>query len=260
MARKTSLSLENLTALGAGKLAQIILDEAQGSAPFRKKVNAALAGAKGPEAVAALIDRRLAALEKARAQVAWEKEKDFAADLAATADTILKELAQADAGSALERLLRFIDTHAKVFERIDDSSGRIQDVYWRAAKAAPDLTQKLPESERVGLAKRLANAIPRENFRREMAVRADKRIPRFARKRAAGIGCAGAINPPEGVPGVSAEPHATRRNYEPGRRTTEERRSGQGTDVTVVSSDSGRPHQRAAIAPGCGDFRDGRCL
>jgi len=156
---KTSLSLENLVALGAEKLAQIIVDEAKGNAPFRKKVNAALAGAKGPEAVAALIDRRLAALEKARAQVAWEKEKDFAADLAATVDTILKELAQADAGLALERLLRFIDTHAKVFERIDDSSGRIQDVYWRASKTAPELAQKLPESERAGLASRLTKSL-----------------------------------------------------------------------------------------------------
>ncbi|MCW2283162.1 hypothetical protein M2323_000932 [Rhodoblastus acidophilus] len=159
MAHKTSLSLENLVALGTEKLAQIILDETKANAPFRKKVNAALAGAKGPEAVAALIDRRLAALEKARAMVAWEKEKDFAADLAATVETIAKELAQAAAAMALERLLRFVDTHAKVFERIDDSSGRIQDVYWRAAKAAPELAQKLPEGERAGLAKRLTKSL-----------------------------------------------------------------------------------------------------
>lgn len=159
MARKTSLALENLIALGAEKLAQIILDEARANAPFRKKANAALAGAKGPEAVAALIDRRLAALEKARAQIAWEKEKDFCADLAATVETIVKELAQADAGLALERLLRFVDAHAKVFERIDDSSGRIQEVFWRASKSAPELAQKLPESERAGLAKRLTKSL-----------------------------------------------------------------------------------------------------
>ncbi|MBB4199937.1 hypothetical protein CCR94_10790 [Rhodoblastus sphagnicola] len=156
---KTSLTLENLVALGAEKLAQLILDEARTNAPFRKKANAALAGAKGPEAVAALIDRRLSALEKGRAMVAWEKEKDFAADLAATVETIVKELAQADAALALERLLRFIDSHAKVFERIDDSSGRIQDVYWRAAKAAPELAQKLTENERAGLAKRLTKSL-----------------------------------------------------------------------------------------------------
>jgi hypothetical protein len=155
MARKTWLSLENLAALGAEKLAQIILDEAQGNAPFRKKVNAALAGAKGAEAVAALIDRRLAALEKARAMVAWEKEKDFAADLAATVETIVKELGQADAGLAVDRLLRFIDTHGKVFERIDDSGGRIQDVYWQAGEKVPDLVEKLPAEDRGRLTKAL---------------------------------------------------------------------------------------------------------
>ena len=148
MARKTSssLSLENLVALGAEKLAQLVLDETRANAPFRKKINAALAGAKGAEAVAALIDRRLAALEKARSMVAWEKEKEFAADLAATVDTVVKELAAADPALAIERLLRFIDTHAMVFERIDDSGGRIQDVYWRAAQAAP--VQAFPRRRR----------------------------------------------------------------------------------------------------------------
>ena len=161
MARKTtsSLSLENLIALGAEKLAQLVLDETRTNAPFRKKVNAALAGAKGAEAVAALIDRRLAALEKARSMVAWEKEKEFAADLAATVDTIVKELAAADAALAIERLLRFIDTHAMVFERIDDSGGRIQDVYWRAAQAAPELAAKLPKEQRAGLVKPLTKSL-----------------------------------------------------------------------------------------------------
>jgi hypothetical protein len=101
------MSLENLAALGAEKLAKLILDEAKANTSFRKKANAALAGAKGPEAVAALIDRRLSALEKARAIVAWEKEKDFAGDHAATVETIVKDLGQADAAAAVKRLLRF---------------------------------------------------------------------------------------------------------------------------------------------------------
>ncbi|MGO8739151.1 DUF6880 family protein [Rhodoblastus sp.] len=159
MARKTSLSLENLAALGAEKLAQIILDEAQNNAPFRKKANAALAGAKGAEAVAALIDRRLAALEKARAMVAWEKEKDFAADLAATVEAIVKELGQADAALAVERLLRFIDTHANVFDRIDDSGGRIQDVYFHAGEKVPELVEKLAPEDLARLPKTLTKSL-----------------------------------------------------------------------------------------------------
>lgn len=162
MARKTALSAENLMALGAGKLAQLILDEAEGNAAFRKRANAALAGAQGPDKVAALIDRRLAALEKARAMIAWEKERAFAADLAATVETIIKELAPADPAAGVRCLLRFIDTHATVFERIDDSGGRIQDVYWTAVEAAPEIVAKMTEADRLRLPDRLMASLAKD--------------------------------------------------------------------------------------------------
>jgi hypothetical protein len=114
-----------MAALGAEKLVQLILDEAKVNAPFRKKANAALAAAKGPEAVAALIDRHLSALEKAQATVDWEKEKDFAADLAATVDSIVKELGQADAALADERLPCF-------------ACPRIASVAWAALRPPDD--------------------------------------------------------------------------------------------------------------------------
>jgi hypothetical protein len=128
LARKASLTVEALADLGAQKLAELILDEAKANAAFRKRANAALAGAQGGEAVAALIDRRLAALEKARSPVDWRKEKDFAADLKATADTITGELAALDPSLAIQRLVRFLASHGGVFNRVDDSSGRLQDV------------------------------------------------------------------------------------------------------------------------------------
>mgnify|MGYP001810002039 CR=1 FL=1 len=162
MARKTALSAENLMALGAGKLAQLILDEAEGNAAFRKRANAALAGAQGPDKVAALIDRRLAALEKARAMIAWEKERAFAADLAATVETIAKELAPLDPAAAVQRLLCFVDTHATVFERIDDSSGRIQAVYWGAIGPLPEWVAALSEADRLRLPDRLMASLAKD--------------------------------------------------------------------------------------------------
>lgn len=73
MARKPALSIETLVGLGAEKLAHLILDEAERSASFRRQVSAALAGQKGPGAIARIIDRRLGALEKARGFIEWEK-------------------------------------------------------------------------------------------------------------------------------------------------------------------------------------------
>lgn len=151
MVRKTSLSLENLNALGVEKLAVLILDETETNASFRKRVKAALAGLQGPDAIAALIDRRLAALERARAMIGWEKERGFAEDLGATVLTIAKELGGLDPRSAIQRLLRFINTHGAVFERIDDSGGRIQEVYWRATEVLPELVQALPPDDRADI-------------------------------------------------------------------------------------------------------------
>jgi hypothetical protein len=60
MAWKATLTNDALIALGAEKLARPVLAEAERNAAFKKIVRAALAGARGPEAIAALVDRRLA--------------------------------------------------------------------------------------------------------------------------------------------------------------------------------------------------------
>jgi hypothetical protein len=108
MARKPALSIETLAGLGAEKLAHLILDEAERSASFRGQASAALAGRKGPEAIARIVDRRLGALERARGFIEWDKGRSFRDDLAATVATISGELGEASPVMAIDRLLRFI--------------------------------------------------------------------------------------------------------------------------------------------------------
>ncbi|MFS8036659.1 DUF6880 family protein [Xanthobacter sp. AM11] len=155
MARKPALSIETLTALGAEKLARLVLDEAERSAPFRKVVSAALAGQKGPDAIARIVDRCLGALETARGFIDWDKARAFRDDLAATVTVIANELADASPAMAFDRLLRFIATHESVFERVDDSSSRIQDVYHQAIDAAGALTPKLAQADAAELPARV---------------------------------------------------------------------------------------------------------
>ncbi|HLY57162.1 MAG TPA: hypothetical protein VKS60_16485, partial [Stellaceae bacterium] len=162
MARTNALSPEALAALGAAKLARIILDEVETNAAFRRRVVAATASGQGAEAVAKLLDRRLAGLERARGRVDWEKERDFAADLSATVGTILKELAPLSPDRAVHTLLRFIDTHGAVLERIDDSSGRIQAVYWGASEAMPDLVERLSPGEQTVIPDRLMKSLAKD--------------------------------------------------------------------------------------------------
>ena len=75
MAHQPALNEEALVKLGSEKLASMVIGEAKRNAAFRKLVAAALAATKGPAAVAAIIDKRLAGLDRAKAFVVWEKAK-----------------------------------------------------------------------------------------------------------------------------------------------------------------------------------------
>lgn len=147
MARKPALSVEKLTDLGLEKLAQLVLQEAERNAGFRRQVKAAIAGKSGPQAIAKLIDRRLSGLERAKSFVDWDKARAFRDDLCSLTDTIEAELGPAAPTLAIDRLLRFITTHERVFERVDDSSGSIQDVYYQAIASTGNLVGNLVEAE-----------------------------------------------------------------------------------------------------------------
>lgn len=147
MARKPALTTDKLKDLGSDKLAQLVLEEAERNAGFRRQVKAALAGKSGPEAIAKLIDRRLSGLTRAKSFIEWDKARTFADELRSLTDTITSELGPAAPALAIDRLLRFIATHEQVFERVDDSSGRVQDVYCQAISATGDLAHSLAGSE-----------------------------------------------------------------------------------------------------------------
>ncbi len=147
MARKPALTIDKMKDLGADKLAQLVLAEAERNAGFRRLVKAALAGKSGPQAIAKLIDRRLSGLDRAKSFIDWDKARAFGNDLGSLVDTITSELGPAAPALAIDRLLRFIATHEKVFARVDDSSGRVQDIYYQAIAATGDLVQALPAPE-----------------------------------------------------------------------------------------------------------------
>lgn len=159
MAHKSALSFDKLKGLGADKLAQLVLEEAERNAGFRRQVKAALAGKSGPEAIAKLIDRRLSGLARAKSFIEWDKARAFADDLRSLTDTITSELGPAAPALAIDRLLRFIATHEQVFERVDDSSGRVQDVYYQAIHATGDLATSLPVPEADALPEKIMAAL-----------------------------------------------------------------------------------------------------
>jgi hypothetical protein len=174
MASKTGLSTDNLKELGVEKLAVLIIDEAKANAAFRKRVSAALAGMKGPEAVAKLVERRLSALEKARSAIDWHKIKDFEKDLSATLATITGELGEASPIMAMDLLLRFIATGDKVFNRLDGSS-RVENLYDEAAAAIGPLASRLGPADLNTLSGKMMTALGDNSW--HLAVAAEAVMP-----------------------------------------------------------------------------------
>lgn len=146
-ARRTTPSPETLATLGPERLIGLILGETARNATFKKLVSAALAALQGPDAVAAIVDRRLTALEGARGYIDWQKRRAFTADLDAAVTVILTELRPLDAAAALERLVRFLGGADAVLDRVDDSSGATQAVYERASGAVVEIVAGLGPDE-----------------------------------------------------------------------------------------------------------------
>ncbi|GJE43467.1 DUF6880 family protein [Methylobacterium soli] len=161
-ARRTTPSPETLAGLGPERLIGLILGETARNPAFKKIVSAALAALQGPDAVAAIVDRRLAALEGARGFIDWQKRRAFTADLNATVSVIVNELRPLDPGAALDRLLRFLSGAETVLRRVDDSLGITQGVYERAAEAAVEIAGSLPAPDAARFALALVPRIGAE--------------------------------------------------------------------------------------------------
>ena len=147
MTRKRAVSMTTLEKLGAEKLARLVLAEAEQNSGFKRRVSAALAGEDGPEAVAKIVDRRLAGLERAKSFVEWDKARAFRSDLQSLIDVIEAELIKPAPVLAADRLLRFIATHESVFERVDDSNGAVQDVYYQAITLLGQSAEALDDAD-----------------------------------------------------------------------------------------------------------------
>jgi uncharacterized protein DUF6880 len=81
MASKKSVNAENLAALGAQRLAAILMDLAEQDAETKRRLRLELAGQAGGEIITAEISKRLTSLKNARSFIDWHKRRDFVKDL-----------------------------------------------------------------------------------------------------------------------------------------------------------------------------------
>src|SRR5215212_5982629 len=147
--KKAAVNLANLEALGAKRLAEILLELGSEDAGIKRRLRLELSAEAGAEAVAADIGKRLATLRQARSFVDWPKRRAFVKDLDLQRQLIVEKVARDRPDLALELLWRFMGLAEPVLNRVDDSRGDVGAVYRRAcqdlgaiaARAAPEPVQ-----------------------------------------------------------------------------------------------------------------------
>lgn len=132
MALKTTLNVKNLEALGAGRLAELLIEISTGSALAKRRLRLELAGAHSPKDAAREISKRLTSLARARSFVNWKNRKPLVTDLESQLRAIKEQIAPADPAEALALAWRFMQVATPVFERCDDSSGIVIGVFHEA--------------------------------------------------------------------------------------------------------------------------------
>ena len=148
MASKSVLNSENLKALGAERLADLLMEVATGDAATKRRLRLELAAAESPRKLAADLSKRLAALAAGKTFIGWRTLKGLVAELGALRRLIEEPLAAAEPGEALEVMWAFLDLADGLLERTSDTSGAVLDIFREAARglaALVERAQPLPE-------------------------------------------------------------------------------------------------------------------
>lgn len=132
MASKKTLNAGNLEALGAARLAELLMEISEGNAAAKRRLRLELAGTQSPGEVVTEIRKRLATIARSRSFVDWHNRRSLVDDLEAQRRAIVEQVATRMPGEGLDLIWRFLDLAGPVLGRCDDSSGTIAKVFHTA--------------------------------------------------------------------------------------------------------------------------------
>lgn len=149
MASGKSLNAKNLAALGADRLADIVLELVSGDAAAKRRLRLELAScSEGGAGVAAEVRKRLATIAKSRSFVDWRKYRAFVADIEEQRRATVDHVAPGQPAEAFDLLWRLLDMAPSLYERCDDSNGAIgsvmEDALEDLGRLAPQCGLKVP--------------------------------------------------------------------------------------------------------------------
>lgn len=141
MSKKT-LNHANLSALGADRLADLLLEVSMGSADIKRRLRLELSHNLGPIELGRDVRKRLSTLRRSTSFIGWRKRKAVIKDLQTQADMILDKIAPTEPTLAFDLLWQFIELAPSIYERTDDSRGDIGDVFRAAVLGFEDIAPR----------------------------------------------------------------------------------------------------------------------
>ncbi len=133
MAGRPSLNARSLEALGAARLAELLLQHTEGNAAARRALRLALAEARGPQEMAQEVRKRLATLDRSER---WLDRRAFApvlAELESQRQAISTAIGSQIPALAVELLWRLLELAPSLLDRADDSDGAGLELFHRAS-------------------------------------------------------------------------------------------------------------------------------
>lgn len=163
MASKRTVNQANLEALGARRLAELLLELAGSDAAVKRRLRLELSAESGVEAVAADIGKRLTTLRRAKSYIDWQKRAAFVRDLELQRQLIMEKVAPERPDLAEDLLWRFMGLAGPTFERVDDSHGTVGDVFRQACRDLGEVALRAG-GDPVRLADRVFEAVTSNEY------------------------------------------------------------------------------------------------
>ncbi|MBS0410891.1 MAG: hypothetical protein JSR86_13325 [Proteobacteria bacterium] len=135
-AKSKALTAANLEALGAARLAQILIEAADEQPAVKRRARLALAASVGADALVQEIEKPVEALAAAHGRIPWRRVKALRQDLDLLRASIAGPLAEADPRAAVTLMLRFVGLERGLLARAKDAKGEVAQIF---AEALADL-------------------------------------------------------------------------------------------------------------------------
>lgn len=156
MPPKKTLNAKNLEALGAERLAELLIEISTGNAVTKRRLRLELAGQEGAAGVAREVRKRLATIARSRSLVEWHNQQSLIDDLETQRRAIVGQVAKRDPAEGLDLMWRFLELAPSVYERCEDGGApdgtferAVNDLGEIAKAAQPDPTALADEGFRA---------------------------------------------------------------------------------------------------------------